>query len=51
MKKSEMNIIAALIDKTLAAPDNVDNLNAVRTAVKELVDRFPLYTELRKSTE
>lgn len=46
MKEAEMEKIAELIDQTMKAPDDSKNLDAVRTEVQKLTERFPLYPEL-----
>ena len=48
MKESEMEIIAELIDKTIRF-FNVDEekLDRIREDVKELLDKFPLYEEIK----
>lgn len=45
MKENEMRAIATLIDETLKAPYDDRNLEQVRSRVKELTRKFPLYTE------
>lgn len=44
MKESEMKTIAGWIDQVLKDPENKNNLSGVREAVKELCQRFPLYS-------
>lgn len=46
MKEAEMIEIAELIDQTLKASQDENNLNAVRLRVEKLTKRFPLYPEL-----
>ncbi len=48
MKELEMKIIAQLIDKVLSNIGNEKIYEVVKSAVKELTDSFPLYTERRK---
>ncbi|MEO0091807.1 MAG: serine hydroxymethyltransferase [candidate division WOR-3 bacterium] len=48
MKEPEMRIIAKLIDKVLTNIGNEKVYEQVKSAVKELTDAFPLYTERRK---
>ena len=43
MKESEMAQIASLIDRVLTAPDDASVADAVRTEVRALAARFPLY--------
>ena len=45
MKEAEMEQIAALIDRVLAAPDDTALAARVRDEVKALASRFPLYPE------
>ena len=47
MKEPEMELIAELIDQTLQAPENAENLSKVLSRVEELTRRFPLYPELQ----
>jgi len=47
MKEPEMETIADLIDRAIAARDDEAGLEKVKAAVKELVARFPLYAERR----
>lgn len=49
MKEEEMRRIAELIDLTLRNRDNPAVLEAVRQAVRDLCDAFPLYPELGNS--
>ena len=46
MKEKEMELIAELIDETLKAPENEENLAKVRARVEALTRNFPLYPEL-----
>lgn len=46
MKEGEMKQIAEWIDQAITHHDNLDQLNRIRTEVKELTDRFPLYPGL-----
>ncbi len=46
MKEPEMDQIAAVIDQTLKAPEDAQNLEAVRKKVEILTKQFPLYPEL-----
>ena len=46
MKEPEMLEIAALIMKVLKDPDNESNLKGVRSKVKALCRKFPVYTDL-----
>ncbi|MBI1953968.1 MAG: serine hydroxymethyltransferase [Candidatus Omnitrophica bacterium] len=48
MKEPEMAAIAGLIDKTLTGLNEEGVLEQVRRDVAALVERFPLYPELRK---
>ena len=43
MRESEMAQIASLIDRVLTAPDDTSVAGAVRTEVRALAARFPLY--------
>lgn len=43
MKEDEMQRIAELIDRVLRAPEDVDEVNAVRADVRELAAAFALY--------
>ena len=47
MGESEMDAIADLIARALAAPDNDGVLSAVRSEVETLCRKFPLYPEAR----
>lgn len=47
MKEKEMELIAELIDETLKAPSEEDNLAKVLSQVKTLTQKFPLYPELQ----
>ncbi len=51
MKEAEMARIAELIDEALAHRAEPEALARVRRQVDELVERFPLYSELRKTHE
>lgn len=46
MKESEMEIIAELIDDALKNRENTAALANIAQKVKQLCDRFPIYTEL-----
>ena len=48
MGTTEMERIAALIDRALSHRTNLEILETVRQEVAGLVERFPLYPELRK---
>jgi glycine hydroxymethyltransferase len=43
MREGEMATIAALIDRVLAAPEDQSVIDAVRTEVRALAGKFPLY--------
>jgi len=43
MKEPEMKVIAGLIRKVLARPDNEAVLSDIRLQVKEMCNRFPIY--------
>ncbi len=43
MKEAEMGVIAELMDRVLSNPDHVETSAAVRSDVRELAGRFPLY--------
>ena len=43
MREPEMERIAALIDRVLAAPEDAAVTSAVKAKVRELADEFPLY--------
>ena len=47
MREPEMDTMAGLIARTLAAPDDEGIARAVRTEVEALCRRFPLYPDLR----
>jgi len=47
MKEPEMEKIADLIDRTIAAGEDEARLEKIRTEVKELVNAFPLYAQRR----
>src|SRR5690606_19927848 len=46
MKEQDMETIVAMVDKVLMNPDDEKTINAVRSEVKELMKKFPLYPEL-----
>ncbi len=46
MKEEEMDIIAGLIDKAITNYENEEVLNTIRTEVRELCAKFPLYEGL-----
>ncbi|MBI3011031.1 MAG: serine hydroxymethyltransferase, partial [Candidatus Omnitrophica bacterium] len=48
MREAEMDEVASLIDETLAHRHEPAALQAVARRVGALVERFPLYPELRK---
>lgn len=48
MKEADMNAIVNLIDRVLTNIDDETNINAVRNEVKTLMEKFPLYPELKK---
>jgi glycine hydroxymethyltransferase len=45
MREAEMDVIAEYISRVLAAPDDDDVLSMVRSEVKQLCRKFPLYPE------
>ena len=47
MKEADMKNIAQLINQTLEAPEDESNLNNVRAKVQQMVDQYPLYTDIR----
>jgi glycine hydroxymethyltransferase len=47
MREADMDLIAELISRTLASPDDDARLAAVRVAVEALCRKFPLYPERR----
>lgn len=47
MKETEMEKIAELIDRTIAAGENETELEKIKAEVKEMVESFPLYAERR----
>ncbi len=47
MKEPEMVKIAELIDRTITAGEDENQLEKIKAEVKELVDAFPLYPERR----
>lgn len=46
LKETDMETIAALIDRVLVAPDDETVLENVRSSVMDLMKQFPLYAEL-----
>jgi glycine hydroxymethyltransferase len=46
MREAEMDVIAGLITRVLATPDDDGALRTVRAEVKQLCRKFPLYPEL-----
>jgi glycine hydroxymethyltransferase len=46
LKETDMETIAALIDRVLVAPDDETVLGNVRSSVMDLMKQFPLYAEL-----
>lgn len=46
MKEQDMETIVAMVDKVLMNPDDEKTIEAVRSDVKELMKKFPLYPEL-----
>ncbi|TLG73946.1 serine hydroxymethyltransferase [Culicoidibacter larvae] len=44
-KEAEFEHVAVLIDKALKMEDTLENIMAVRTEVKELLEKFPLYVD------
>jgi glycine hydroxymethyltransferase len=46
MREPEMDVIAEYINRVLAAPDDDAVLRAVRSEVKQLCRKFPLYPDL-----
>jgi glycine hydroxymethyltransferase len=46
MKEAEMGLIADLISRALEAPEDAQNLAAVKKDVVALAKRFPLYRDL-----
>ncbi len=46
MKEEEMDIIAELIDKAISNYENEEVLDTIRTEIKELCAKFPLYSGL-----
>jgi glycine hydroxymethyltransferase len=46
MREAEMDVVAELISTVLAAPDNDGVLETVKTEVKQLCRKFPLYPDL-----
>lgn len=51
MKEPEMEKIAELIDRTIAARENEAELEKIKAEVAEMVEAFPLYTERRAEYE
>jgi glycine hydroxymethyltransferase len=47
MQQTEMDLIAELIARALATPDDDRALNMVRTEVERLCRKFPLYPDRR----
>ncbi|MEO0009436.1 MAG: serine hydroxymethyltransferase [candidate division WOR-3 bacterium] len=47
MKETEMEKIAELIDRTIAAGENETELEKIKAEVREMVESFPLYAERR----
>jgi len=45
MKDSEMRIIVKFIDKVLKDPNNLDNLEKIKSEVNNFCSSFPLYKE------
>jgi glycine/serine hydroxymethyltransferase len=45
MAEAEMDLIASLIARVLASPDDDHVVATVKTEVEELCRRFPLYPE------
>lgn len=43
MKEEEMRVIAGLITETLSEPDSESTRQSVRTRVREICERFPIY--------
>ena len=46
MKEQDMETIVAMVDKVLMNPDDEKTIEAVKSDVKELMKKFPLYPEL-----
>ncbi|AFN73292.1 serine hydroxymethyltransferase [Melioribacter roseus P3M-2] len=46
MKENEMKIIASFIDRAIKNVENEEELNNIKSEVKELCSKFPLYPEL-----
>jgi glycine hydroxymethyltransferase len=46
LKETDMETIAALIDRVLVAPDDETVLAQVRSSVMDLMKQFPLYAEM-----
>ena len=51
MKEPQMKFIAGLVHRVLSDPDNEKNLSFVRSEVKKLVKKFPLYKNLIRRLE
>ncbi|MBI2093421.1 MAG: serine hydroxymethyltransferase [Candidatus Omnitrophica bacterium] len=51
MQEEQMRQVASLIDEVLTHRNNPASIQAAARKVSELVERFPLYPELRKSLE
>jgi len=47
MREAEMDQIAELISRVLAAPDDDGAVGMVKTEVERLARRFPLYPQLQ----
>jgi len=47
MKEPQMETIAELIDKTIHFCNDEEELDRIRKEVKELLDKFPLYEEIK----
>ena len=47
MREAEMDVIAGLITRVLAAPDSADEAARVGAEVRALCHRFPLYPDLK----
>ena len=47
MQQTEMDLIAELIARALATPDDDRALNMVRSEVERLCHKFPLYPDRR----
>jgi glycine hydroxymethyltransferase len=51
MKEAQMRQIAHLIDEVLSNPSDEKNLRAVKSEVKKLTNKFPLYKNLIRRLE